>query len=85
MVREINSFVREGIQNLNEVILEHASTLDTLIAETFSQYGIVAEIYGEMSPFMGYANPLAPIYEGQTWDNTPVSTTNRTPNTVGSF
>ena len=46
LVREINSLVKEGLSNLNETILEHCSALDTLITETFGQYGISYEIYG---------------------------------------
>lgn len=51
LVRDINVLVKDGIFGLNEVILEHCNSLDTLITETFSQYGISYEIYGELSPY----------------------------------
>ncbi len=54
LVREINALSKEGIIRVNEVILEHCSTLDTLITETCSQHGIMLEMYGEMSPFAGF-------------------------------
>lgn len=65
LVRELNSITKEGINNLNEVILEHCSALDILIAEAFSQYGITAEIYGEMSPFHGYTSTGT---QNESWD-----------------
>ena len=59
MVREINALTKEGITSLNEVILEHCSTLDTLITETCTQYGIQMEMFGEMSPFASYTTPYS--------------------------
>lgn len=50
-VREINNLYKEAIKTLNEIVLDHCSTLDTLITETCSQYGIPFEVFGEMSPF----------------------------------
>jgi hypothetical protein len=58
LVREINALIKDGIFGLNEVILDHCNTLDTLIAETFSQYGISYEIHGELSPFTSAASPV---------------------------
>ncbi|TDJ65840.1 MAG: hypothetical protein E2O39_17455 [Planctomycetota bacterium] len=58
-VREINDIIKNGITGLNEIILEHCSALDTLIAETFSQYGITYELHGEISPFASYTLPHA--------------------------
>lgn len=66
LVRELNAITKEGINNLNEVILEHCSALDILIAEAFSQYGITAEIYGEMQPFNGYTSSG---HTTQNWQN----------------
>lgn len=57
LVRQINALSQEGIIRVNEVILEHCSTLDTLITETCGQHGIALEVYGEMSPFAGFAAP----------------------------
>jgi hypothetical protein len=51
LVRELNALVKDGITGLNEVVLEHASSLDTLVTETFAQYGIAYEVYGELTPF----------------------------------
>jgi hypothetical protein len=63
LVREINTLTKEGINRLNEIILEHCSTLDTLISETFSQYGITFEIWGDLSPFAGYTAPYSGTME----------------------
>jgi hypothetical protein len=68
LVREINGFVRESINSLNDVILEHCSTLDTLITETCTHYGISLEIFGTLSPFTNYTAPYA--YTAETLDNT---------------
>jgi len=62
LVREFNALIKEGIFGLNEVILEHCNALDTLITETFSQYGISYEIYGELSPFTAYGVPQQSAY-----------------------
>jgi len=62
LVREINGLIKDGIHNLNEVILEHCTSLDTLITETFSQYGINFEIYGDITPFANYT--VAPAFGG---------------------
>ena len=58
LVRDINALIKDGIFGLNEVILDHCNTLDTLIAETFSQYGISYEIHGELSPFTSVTSPV---------------------------
>jgi hypothetical protein len=58
LVRDLNALIKDGIFGLNEVILDHCNTLDTLIAETFSQYGISYEIHGELSPFTSFASPV---------------------------
>jgi len=58
LVRDINTLIKDGIFGLNEVILDHCNTLDTLIAETFSQYGISYEIHGELSPFTSFSPPV---------------------------
>jgi hypothetical protein len=57
LVREINTFIKEGINNLNDAMLEHCATLDMLITETCTQYGIVLETFGELSPFTSYLTP----------------------------
>ncbi len=57
MVREINALMKEGITRVNEIILDHCSALDTLMAETTGQYGITPESYGELSPFSRYTAP----------------------------
>lgn len=59
LVREINVFIKEGITQLSEIILEHCTTLDTLITETCTQYGILLEMYGEISPFSRYTTPFS--------------------------
>lgn len=67
LVREINAITKEGISGLNEIILGHCSSLDTLITETFSQYGITYEIHGLLSPFTSYTTPMAaPIESYET-------------------
>jgi hypothetical protein len=70
LVREINTLTKEGINGLNEIILEHCSTLDTLITETFSQYGITFEIHGELSPFASYTTPFSGTIENIDAANT---------------
>lgn len=76
LVRELNSLTKECINHLNEVILEHCSALDILIAEAFSQYGITTEIYGEMQPFNGYTSstPSTSSWQSQGMYNTPMPT-----------
>jgi len=59
IVREINALNKDAITGINEVILEHCGALDTLITETFAQYGITFEIYGTLSPFASYTAPLS--------------------------
>jgi len=59
-IREINSIVKDGFFGLNEVVLDHCNSLDTLISETFSQYGIAHEIHGELFPF-----ELAPLEQAR--------------------
>jgi hypothetical protein len=54
LVREVNNMFKEAVKTLNEILLDHCSTLDTLVTETCSQYGIPFELYGEMSPFGDY-------------------------------
>jgi hypothetical protein len=66
LVREFNTLIKEGIFGLNEVILEHCNALDTLIAETFTQYGISYEIYGELSPFTAYSVPVPTGYSRES-------------------
>jgi len=63
LVREINVLNKEAIQGMNEIILEHCSALDTLIAETCTQYGIAFEYFGEMSPFASYTAPYSGTIE----------------------
>jgi hypothetical protein len=70
LVREINTLTKDGINGLNEIILEHCSTLDTLITETFSQYGITFEIHGELSPFASYTTPFSGTVENLDTTNT---------------
>jgi hypothetical protein len=72
LVREINTLTKEGINGLNEIILEHCSSLDTLITETFSQYGITFELHGEMSPFASYTTPYSGTIETYDATNTPL-------------
>lgn len=71
LVREINALTKDGINGLNEIILEHASSLDTLITETFAQYGIVYEAYGEMSPFANYTTPYSGTIENYEFAGAP--------------
>ena len=63
IVREVNTLMKEGITRVNEVILDHCSALDILIAETCSQYGISLETQGEMSPFASYTTPYSGVVE----------------------
>jgi hypothetical protein len=72
LVREINTLTKDGINGLNELILEHCSSLDTLITETFSQYGITFELHGEMSPFASYTTPFSGTIENYDATNTPL-------------
>jgi hypothetical protein len=71
LVREINTLTKDGFNGLNELILEHCSSLDTLITETFSQYGITFELHGEMSPFASYTAPFSGAIENYDATNTP--------------
>jgi hypothetical protein len=75
LVREINTLTKDGFNNLNELILEHCSSLDTLITETFSQYGITFELHGEMSPFASYTAPFSGTIENFDAVNTPAYAT----------
>jgi len=47
LVREINALSKDGVFALNEVLLDHGNSLDTLITESFGQYGLVVELPGE--------------------------------------
>lgn len=71
LVREINVLTKDGINGLNEVILEHCSSLDTLITETFSQYGINFEIYGDLTPFANYTTSFAGPVESYNYASSP--------------
>ena len=66
LVRDINVLIKEGIFGISEVILDHCNSLDTLITETFSQYGISYELYGELSPFAGYTGSTRTEYEPES-------------------
>ena len=68
LVRETNTLVKEGINRLNETILEHCASLDTLITETCNQYGIQFENFGEMSPFANYTTPYSGTFEGFNYE-----------------
>ncbi len=63
LVRDLNALIKDGIFGLNEVILDHCNSLDTLVTETFSQYGIAYEIHGELSPFVTYAGAVPSTFE----------------------
>lgn len=63
LVREVNGFTKDGITSLNEVILEHCTTLDTLITEACTQFGIALELYGDLSPFSSYTTPFTGAME----------------------
>jgi hypothetical protein len=71
LVREINALTKDGINGLNEIILEHCSTLDTLITETFSQYGINFDIYGDLTPFTNFATSFAGNVENFDYPTIP--------------
>ncbi len=66
LVREINALIKDGIFGLNEVLLEHCNSLDTLVTESFGQYGISYETHGELSPFAAYTSPLPAAYDRET-------------------
>jgi len=72
-VREVNTLIKEGITRLNETILDHGGSLDTLITETCAQYGIFFETFGEMSPFANYTTPFTGTFDTFTFD-TPMPT-----------
>lgn len=78
MVREINTLMKEGINKLNETILDHCGSLDTLITETCTQYGIQFEIFGQMSPFANYTAPFTGGFENYQFESTT------TPSMVGA-
>lgn len=80
LVREINTLVKDGINRLNETILEHCGALDTLITETCTQYGIQLEAFGEMSPFTSYTTPFSGTFD-TSFDFAP---TTPTPVGIGS-
>lgn len=63
LVRELSSLTKEGVSALNETILEHSSSLDTLIAETCAQYGLAFETMGELSPLATTAAPFSGAVE----------------------
>jgi len=67
LVRNVNALLKDGLFGLNEVILEHSNSLDTLITETFGQYGITHELAGESAPSRGLLAPRpAPVVIGGT-------------------
>jgi len=68
LVREINDLYKQAVKALNEIILDHCSTLDTLITETCSQHGISFELYGEMSPFSDWSMALTGRSESYSHD-----------------
>ena len=47
LVRDINALLKDAIFALNEVLLDHGNSLDTLVTETFGQYGLAIELPGE--------------------------------------
>ena len=55
LVREINEIMKEGFTQLNETILSHSNSLDTLIAETISLYGISPDTYTGTTTLTGVA------------------------------
>lgn len=57
LVREVNAILKDGLFGLNEVILDHANSLDTLITETFGQYGVSYELTGEPGSLGGSLAP----------------------------
>ena len=62
LVREFHNLVKDSINGVNQVILEHCSSLDTLISEAFAQYGISYELFGEVSSlthFTGHGESFA--------------------------
>jgi hypothetical protein len=75
LVREFNTLTKEGINRLNETILDHCSSLDTLVTETCTQYGIQFEIYGDMSPFTSYTTPYTGSFENYTFETANAPTT----------
>ncbi len=44
LVRELNTLIKDAVFAVHEVILDHGNALDTLITETFGQYGVRAEL-----------------------------------------
>jgi len=55
LVREINEIMKEGFTQLNESILSHSNSLDTLIAETINLYGITPDMYTGVTTLTGIA------------------------------
>ncbi len=64
LVRELNALVKEGLTRVQEVILDHCSALDTLIAETCNHYGIQLEHFGAVPPFAAVSSPSWSPAEG---------------------
>ncbi len=54
LVRDLNRWIRDGIDAWNGIVLDACAELDTLITETFNQHGITSELYGDLSPFTGW-------------------------------
>ena len=40
VLEELHAILRDGAQGVGDVLLDHAQVLDTLIADTFAQYGV---------------------------------------------
>jgi hypothetical protein len=67
LVRDVNTIIKDGLFGLSEVILEHSNSLDTLITETFGQYGITDELVVKPEPSRGLPAPRsAPMVIGGT-------------------
>jgi hypothetical protein len=60
LVRELDALSHEGFRRLADLILEHESALDTLVAETLGSYGIELELWDdpEASPADVASAPL---------------------------
>ena len=60
IVREINVFLKDSFFGLNEVVMEHKNSLDTLMTEMFNQYGITFDEEAVGRPFVSHEHAGRP-------------------------
>jgi len=60
LVRELNVLLKDSFFGLNEVVMEHKNSLDTLMTEMFNQYGITFDEEAVGRPFVSHEHAGRP-------------------------